>query len=353
MTAFDAATEFLSGLGQGPVAVVMDTDADGLSGGRIVCYTLEARDVPVVPVFPGKGEYAYSPEVVARVEAARPTAVVLVDTGAVAENPYAPRAMLVLDHHQPLGVPPDATFVSSYRRKPPETSSLIAYLACKPLAALEPVEWLVLLGVFGDLGDSKDFPYLDPLVRRYTKTRVRKAVTLLNAARRSSRCDAAVAYRALCEARDVQDIAALKTPAARRLENFRKEVGRAMDEVGRLPPEFSGKLALVRCRSACLVHGLLASRWANRLKGYAVIVVNEGYLPGETVFSFRTVGQEDLIALLKGRLGPEEDLGGTVGYGHRSATGGRFPQDRLPEFLEKMGFAKKRGETVGRRKSGV
>jgi single-stranded-DNA-specific exonuclease len=330
MRTFENATRFLSDVAAGPVAVVMDSDADGLSAGRLVAYTLE-----------GKGEYAYSPEVVRKVEAAEPSAVVVVDTGAAAENPFAPRPVLVLDHHQPLGIPPGATFVSSYRNKPPETSALITYLACQPLANLQPVEWLVLLGVFGDLGDSKDFPYLDPLVRRYTKTRVRKAVTLLNAARRSSSGDAAVAYRALCEARKVEDIIEMRTPAARRLEALSKDVRQAMDETGRMPPTFRDKLVFVRCHSACLVHGLLASRWANRLSGYAVLVVNTGYLPGEVVFSFRANGGEDLIGLLRRQLGPEETLGGTIGYGHRSATGGRFPLDRLPEFLEKMGFADK------------
>lgn len=336
--AFSPATEFLAGLEADRVAVVMDGDADGLSGGRIVAYTLAERGMEVVPVFPGRGEHGYAPNVVEQVLRAEVSAVVLVDTGAAAENPYQPRAVLVLDHHRPLGIPTGATFVSSFGRDPTETSSLIAYLACRSLAELRPVEWLVLIGVFGDLGSADAFEYLAPLVKQYTKTQVRKAVTLLNAARRSSLCDAAAAYAALCEAKNPREIAAKSSASGRKLEGYRKEVQAALEEAGRVAPEFADGFALVRIHSPCLVHGLMASRWANRLKRYPVLVVNTGYLPGQAVFSLRATGQVDLIALLRERLGAEENLGGTVGYGHRTATGGQIPLERVGELLEALGF---------------
>lgn len=337
-TAFAPATEFLAGLERGRVAVVMDGDADGLSGGRIVAYTLAARGMEVVPVFPGKGEHGYTPAAVDQVLHSEASAVILVDTGAAAQNPYRPRPVLVMDHHQPLGIPDDATFVTSYQRQPTETSSLIAYLACRPLADLEQIQWLVLLGVFGDLGSADAFEYLAPLVQEYTKTQVRKAVTLVNAARRSGKCDVATAYRALCEAHSPRDLAARRTPSARKLETYRKEVHVALDEAGRAAPQFAEGLALVRIHSPCLIHGLLASRWANRLKRYPVVVANTGYLPGQAVFSLRATGATDVIALLRERLGPQECLGGTIGYGHRTATGGQIPLGRLPDLLRALGF---------------
>jgi single-stranded-DNA-specific exonuclease len=344
---FAPATEFLAGLGPGRVAVVMDGDADGLSGGRLVAYTLAERGLEVVPVFPGKGEHGYAAHVVEEVLRAEVSAVVLVDTGAAAENPYRPRPVLVLDHHRPLGIPEEATFVSSFGREPTETSSLITYLACLPLVDLEPVAWLVLIGVFGDLGRADAFEYLAPLVKQYTKTQVRKAVTLLNAAGRSSRCDVATAYEALCEAKSPRDVAARQSSSARKLESYRKEVQVALEEAARIAPEFADGLALVRIHSACLIHGLIASRWANRLKRYPVVVVNTGYLPGQAVFSLRATGGIDLIALLRERLGPGENLGGTVGYGHRTATGGQIPLERVADLLRALGFSEASGAATG------
>lgn len=337
-TPFTPATDFLQRLEPGRVAVVMDGDADGLSGGRLVAYTLQHRGLEVVPVFPGKGEHGYADAVVDQVRRAAPATVVLIDTGAAPVNPFRPRPVLVLDHHQPLGVPQNATFVSSFGRTPTETSSLIAYLACRPLADLDPVEWLVLLGVFGDLGSADAFEYLAPLVKRYTKTQVRKAVTLLNAARRSSSCDVATAYEALCETHNPREFASGHTPNARKLQSYRKEVQVALAEAARVAPVFADGLALLRIHSPCLVHGLIASRWANRLRRYPVVVVNTGYLPGQAVFSLRTVNSTDLIALLRERLGPAEHLGGTVGYGHRTATGGQIPLERLADLLRALGF---------------
>ena len=350
MDEFQAGTAFLSGLTEGPVAVIMDGDADGLSGGRLVCLTLEARRIEAAPVFPGKGQHAYSPEVQQTVRGLAAKAVVIVDSGASGENPYRPRPVLVLDHHQPLGIPPEATFVSSYRHQPPETSSVIAFRVCRPLADLSKVAWLAVLGAFGDLGGADDFPDLAEVAKGLTKSSLKKTVSLINAARRSSRCDVAAAYEALASASDPRDVAGLKTPAARKLERYRREVKTALDLAAGQPPEFGKEIALVRCHTPCLVHGVLASRWAHRLKPYPALVVNTGYFPEEAVFSFRSAGDVDLIGLLRERLGPDEHLGGTIGYGHRAATGGRFPLSRLPEFLAKMGLAPARRDdrdTVG------
>lgn len=336
MVPFEAGTEFLARLTEGPVAVIMDGDADGLSAGRLVCFTLDSRNLSAAPVFPGKGQDAYAPEVQDAVEKSDARAVIIVDSGASEENPYRPRPVLVLDHHQPLGIPPEATFVSSYRRKLPEPSSLIAYHVCRPLAEFSDVAWLAVLGVCGDLGGADAFSELDEIARSLTKSGLKRAVSLVNAARRSSRCDVAAAYEAIATASGPRDITGLKTPAARKLERYRREVKTALDLAARQAPHFGREIALVRLDTPCLVHGLLASRWAHRLREYPVLVVNTGFLPGMVVFSLRGTGDVDLIRLLRERLGPEEYLGGIIGYGHRAATGGRFPLERLGEFLEKM-----------------
>ena len=337
-TPFQEGTVFLRQLTKGPVAVVMDGDADGLSGGRIVTYTLEKRNIEPVAFFLKKGDTAYSDTVVSRVKSIDPKAIILVDMGASSENPYIPIPVLVLDHHQPLGIPPNATFVSSYKNPYPETSAHIAYLACRMLVSLKEVEWLALLGIYGDLGNADSFPVIQPLVKRYSKTQLRKAVTLINAARRSQCCDVACAYQALVSSCSISDLVNHRNPHTQQLARYRKEVQIALDEALTAKPVFHQSVALVTCHSLCQIHGIIASRWARRLKGYAILSINTGFIEKKAIFSLRSMDGRNLIALLHQHLGPYENLGGIVGYGHHSATGGIIPIERLPDLLKCFSF---------------
>lgn len=336
---YDKGKEFICGIPDSArIALIMDTDADGLSGARIIDHLLQARGLATIPVFPGKAEWAFSESTVASVLPHNPDYIICVDTGSGAQNPYAPVPTLIIDHHVPYGsVPADAVFCSSYGRQPTETSSLIAYLIARDIGDITPVEWLVLVGVIGDLGDTKAFPYLEPLVKKYTKTHTKKTVGLINAARRCSVCDAQTAYEALKSADSPHAITEGINPFVEKLRQYKKEFDAELEQARHSRPYFTENSALIIVHSACLVHGIIASIWAGKLAHSRVLVANTGYLSSEIVFSFRTRREENLIEYLHHRMNSFA-VKGSYGYGHERATGGRMSPGSFKKLLERMEF---------------
>ena len=338
---FPEAKAFLESIPKGSrVVLLMDGDADGLSGGKILEYTLRERGVATQPVFPGKTEYAYSPRVVEQVRAAAPDYIVIVDMGSSPENPYAPTPVLVIDHHRPTGIPQDVVFCSSYKHRPVETSSLICYLVCEEIVVLEEQAWIPLLGVFGDLGSVEAFPYLAPIVKRYGKTHCKRAVSLLNAARRAVACDVKTAYGALGVANSPKELVTGDHAVLERLRAYKAEVKEAIDEAARVGPIFGGDTAWIRCSSPCLIQGLMASRWANRLLRYRVLASNNRYIPGEIVFSLRSQRDESQIAFLNEVL-RDCAVEGAYGFGHDAATGGKLSPRSFAMLMQRIGFEDK------------
>ncbi len=334
----NAARDFVRAIPEGEiVGVIMDGDADGLSAGRIFEYTLEKLGKNPRPIFPGKGEWAYSPGTARRVRELDPPSLIIVDTGSSSEEVYSDLRTMVVDHHRPLGLPSCDLYVNSYGRTPKEPSSLIAYCICRELVDLEPIEWATLLGVFGDLGDSKLFPEMDELARRYTKSAVRKAVTLLNSARRSASGDVSAAWEVLKAAVTPREIGEEKTVGSGKLAAARREVNAELERCLREAPRFKGDNAWISISSPCLVHTMLASRWGRTLKDFRVLVSNGGYLPGETVFSLRSRRDENMIIYLE-KVASGLKLDGTVGFGHDRATGGRLERASFDKLIGEMGF---------------
>lgn len=336
---FRQGKEFIENINPGTrVVLIMDTDADGLSGARILEFVLDNLGIHPVLIFPGKGEWAYSEKTVEQVRSAEPDYIIAVDTGSSVQNPYAPIPTLVIDHHYPLGGKPrDVVFCSSYGRKPAETASLISYLIGREIVDLSPIEWVVLLGVIGDLGDTKDFPYLAPLAKKYPKTQVRKAVGLLNSARRASACDVSTAYQVLKEATSPKDVVEGQSPLIEKLRRYKEEFQLELDKARRSRPYFAGENVVVCLNSPCLVQGVIASIWANKFPKYRCLAANKGYLPGEIVFNFRTQREDNLIYYLHNLL-KDCKIDGSYGYGHNKATGGRMSPKSFVLLLRMMGF---------------
>ncbi len=341
--------EFLDSIKPGMcVALIMDTDSDGLAGARVLDFTLQHLKASPLTVFPGKGEWAFSPDTVERVKQRHPDAVIMVDTGSGSSNPFSFVPSMVIDHHYPLGgVPRDTVFCSSYGREPAETASHLSFLVCKSLVDVSSLEWIALLGVMGDLGDTKYFPELEPVAKKYTKTHLRKAVSLLNAARRSSKCDPVTAYKVLENATSPRDISQGEGPLIKRLHDYKDEVTTELEKAKKSPPKFARENVLLTLDSPCLVHGMVASIWSHRFPRYRVMAANKGYLPGEIVFNFRTLRNDNLITYLKERL-EGVDVKGSYGYGHNQATGGRLSIHDFLILLERMEFSKEEYNFFGK-----
>jgi single-stranded-DNA-specific exonuclease len=335
---FPEAKRFMETIPKGSrVVLLMDGDADGLSGGKILDYTLGQLGIKTQPVFPGKTEYAYSPRVVEQVRAASPDYIVIVDMGSSPENPYAPTPVLIIDHHRPMGIPPGVVYCNSYGNRPVETSSLICYLVCEEMVVVGEAAWIPLLGVFGDLGSADAFPYLAPFVKRYGKTHCKRAVSLLNAARRAGACDVKAAYAALGVVHSPKDLVTGEHLVLEQLRAYKEEVREAIDEAARMAPVFSGDTAWIRCSSACLIQGLMASRWANRLPRYRVLASNNRYMPGEIVFSLRSQREESQITFLRKVL-RDCAVEGAYGFGHDAATGGKLLPGSFAALMQRIGF---------------
>jgi single-stranded-DNA-specific exonuclease len=93
-------------------------------------------------------------------------------------------------------------------------------------------------------------------------------------------------------------------------------------------------VALVRFRSPCQVHPLVATAWQRRLAPRVVLAANDDYIPGRVNFAVRG-GTGDLRQLLQEAL-PDEP--GEFAHGHPKATGGSLAPDRFEALLRAFGI---------------
>jgi single-stranded-DNA-specific exonuclease len=178
---------------------------------------------------------------------------------------------------------------------------------------------------------------LAPIMMRYRKTHVQKAVSLINAARRASHYRPRLALDVLLAAREPADIARGAVPGVAELESCRAEVQAELARVARLPPRIAGNVALLRFSSQAQIHPLVATRWATRLAPKIVIAANDGYLPGRVNFAMRTASNIDLLAFLR-NLGLGE-VEGEFANGHPRATGGSVPPAEFMRLLRALGYS--------------
>jgi hypothetical protein len=205
-------------------------------------------------------------------------------------------------------------------------TSYLAFELLRPLAPIEDLDWLALLGSVADLGAEAHFGLLPAWRGRHRATHVSEAIALLNAARRAAEHDVATSLAVLRSSESVEDIAKGRAPGVARLQVLRAEVAAEVRRVARTPPRIYGDVAVLRIRSKAQVHPLIAVRWRSRLAGKIVLVANDGFLPGRVNFVVRTTRAVDLLAWLRSlALG---DVGPDFARGHPAATGGSLtPRD--------------------------
>lgn len=138
------------------------------------------------------------------------------------------------------------------------------------------------------------------------------------------------------KAKGPREIASGQHPETALLVRARAEVQAAFAAGKRAAPKFSGPVALIRVRSACQIHPLLAQRWRNQLKQHIVIAANTGYRPGWVHFSVRSAQDVNLIEFLRKNAPASADEG--YGNGHERATGGALRAEGWNQFIEGLGF---------------
>ena len=304
-------------------------DADGLSAVATLARSLPGADVRLV----GKGETPWTPDVRAELEQRAPSAIIATDLG-VREGDILPGTpACLIDHHVPTGTPGEALVISGNGCEPEPTSALLAFWAC---GSPDELLWLAALGLIGDMAEDKGFPEMAVAQKRYGKTALRNAVSLINAPRRTASADASPALALLMKCDSPKELLSGAHPETAQLLAAKEEVKAAMDEAKRVAPKVRGDVALIALDSPCQIHPLIAQQWRTRLRDKVVIAANKAYRPGWVHFAARTGAGHDLIRFFAERR--PENAGTEYGSGHRAASGGAL---RIPEwnrFIAALGF---------------
>lgn len=318
-----------------PALIMGHFDADGLSAvailARAFAKTGRRADVRIV----GRGENPWDEELRDELAARRPGGLIVTDLG-VREGALVERVPTVLiDHHRPTGTPGDAVVVSGNGLEPEPTSALLAWWCASAIADVEDLQWLAAIGLIGDMADPA-WPELLEAQKRWGKTHLKTAVSLINAPRRTAAADAGPALRLLMTADGPKAITTGDLPERQALLAAKEEVNLAMDAAKRVPPKVRGDVALVRFHSPCQIHPLIAQQWRGRLKDQIVLAANTGYRPGWVHFAARSATGADLIDFLAKHR--PEGADSHYGSGHAQATGGALRPRDWNAFVSDLGF---------------
>ena len=335
MSPDEARVAFAAFLGATPrdarVLVFHDFDADGVTAAVVLQRTLERLGLTDVRRLATMRERdAWSDATRARIAETQPHTLFVLDLGSRDETLVDGARCCIIDHHRPDGVPPGALLLSAYTWDPIPNTSLLMYDLCAPLAEIEDLDWIAAIGALSDLGERAPFPLLASVRKRYAMTDLKEATALVNAARRASDYQPENAARALLAHASPRELVRSESADVAALRSAREEVQREMSEAKKAAPKFSGTVALIRVRSACQVHPVIAQIWRTRLPKYIVIVANDSYLPGRVNFSARSAPGVDLIAFLRAH--------GVDARGHDQATGGSVTTEEWAALLEQLGF---------------
>lgn len=337
---YAAARKFLTDLPAGArVAVAYHGDADGSGSAALAVRYLERTGhVVAAAVAPGKGEDLFGESFAARLRAASPDALLVLDQGSRPRAVLPGVPTLVVDHHDaPLeGVPADV-YLSGLGENPVPTASVLTWRLLSPLTGLDDCAWYMAVGALGDLGTDAPFPEVAAAKKTFGLKNLTETVALVNAAKRAAAHDTATSLRALLAAEKPSDIASGRVAEYETLAACRREVQEERARCAKTAPTFSGDWALLRFSSPCQMHGIVAASWVGRLPKFVILSANEGYTPGNVHFSVRTRRPgENLLERL--RAFREVVSAPELGQGHAEATGGVLPHAQFARLLEALGF---------------
>ncbi|PRP87703.1 hypothetical protein PROFUN_02403 [Planoprotostelium fungivorum] len=286
--------------GKHNVLIIPDKDADGLSSGAIALRSLVILGLPRDKIkihFVSKGQSLHTKEEREKIEQGFPdvTRIIILDQGSrggkeIVDPKEGKVKVLIVDHHHSKGEHPDhSQFVTAQNSYPIATSSLLTYMLVRDLHPQIPekCDWLAVIGVYGDLSASvkwvDPWPDMTATIKRYGKTKMTEAVSLINAPRRTSQYDPETAWKAIVDAESPNQL--LTSTDAESLREARQQVNAEIARWSRTPPVFNdeGTVALLRINSPCQIHPVIATRWSNSIKSKHLKMVmcsNSGYTEG-------------------------------------------------------------------------
>lgn len=350
-TRFTAFLTTLPHAQQTRIHILTDSDADGLPAAALLVRALQTAGYPnTTAEVRQKHESAWNPNVLDRLRARNPQALILTDLGSRPDPLLPGIPTLLIDHHVPTGTPPGATLLTSYgsseNQKEIPTTGLLAFWCALTIATAEAPAWLWLaaISLLSDLGDKAPFPELADAKKQFGGGALRDSTSLLNAPRRTATGDASDALALLLAAESPKDLLSGRHPQLVQLQAAKAEVAEALALARKLPPRFSTKvrdelgadLVAIRMDTPCQVHPLVAQQWRARFPKSVIFGVNTGFRPGWVHFSGRAPSHVDLIAFLRAHRPPEAD--GHYGNGHDQAAGGALPTAVWNRFAIDLGF---------------
>jgi len=324
----------LDALGPTPL-VVCHNDADGLGAGAILLQALRRTGREPGVRIVGKAENAYS-DAFARELADHPaTGLVIADLGVASAVPRPDLPTVLIDHHVPSGLPDGVAIITGIHETPIPTSSLLAYRCAEALGAADGLLWLAAIGLIGDMAEGDGFPEMEA-ARSLGITALRKAVSLVNAPRRTASGDASAALALLLKADGPKAVLSGAHAETAALLEAKAEVKRELDAARKIGPKVAGEVALILFASPTQIHPLVAQAWRGRIKDRIVIAANSGYREGYVHFAARTGDDRDLLAFLAQHRPPGADE--QYGNGHRAASGGALRLADWNLFTRSLGF---------------
>lgn len=330
--------EWLERIGQRRrILIAHDFDADGIAAAVVLEGALERAGWKQIEAWSvGRNRNAWLPENKEGIAAFGADAIVLLDLGSKEESLVPGVPLCLIDHHHPEGVPPEGRLITGYGLDPIPNTSLIAWHLGDGIASIDDLRWVAALGIISDLGERAPFPLLAEEKKIHKAKWLKEATTLVNAARRVDPELCSALRDALPRFEGPRAFVQSESPLMEQLRLARIRLKREMDEAKKSAPTFSGDVALVRVRSDCQVHPLIAQIWRSRLPKYHVLVANDGYVDGMVHFSGRSQGEKKIRDLLQSiELSGE---GGEFGHGHDFASGGVLPTERWNALLRELGF---------------
>jgi single-stranded-DNA-specific exonuclease len=326
--------------GTRPPLILGHFDADGLSATAILTRALARAGRPAELRILGKGENPWSHAMRSELEARSPGGLLVTDLGVRKGDILPGTPTVLIDHHVPTGRPGAAVVISGNGWEPEPTSALLAFWCAQTLGEADDLLWLAAMGLVGDMAETEGFSELAEAQRRYGKTAIRDAVSLVNAPRRTATADPSPALALLLRCGSPKELLRGGHPETELLHQAKAEVAAALDKAKRVPPRIQGDVALIRFHSPCQIHPLIAQQWRGRLRDKIVLAANTGYREGWVHFAARTATGADLIRFLAHHRPP--GAGEEYGSGHVQATGGALRAPDWNAFIAGLGFPEAR-----------
>lgn len=323
------------------MVILCHFDADGLAAGALLGRGIPRIGFNNVQIVPAqRGESAFSDALRTRLAHYHPDYLIVTDLGIDRSGVLADVPTLYIDHHRPEGMPQNAVVVSGYEWDPIPCSAWLAYDPLAAVTDMSDLNWIAAIGILSDLGDAAPWAELAAVKKQYTAKWLREAVALVNAARRSSAFDIDTPLNMLLTVDHPRAISQDDASGAKRLRAYRDEVNAELQQARRHPPIFSAThpIALIKLHSACQIHPLIAQQWRGRLRQYAVIAANTGYMPGVVAFSARTARDDINLPVLFQAVDLGDHVDSTFGRGHDQASGGHLPPHAFNHMLAALGF---------------